>query len=61
MFAFYIIRGAEHPVVVGALKENLFARLGVNGAYGVVSAAEGDGLAVGRPAGAVDGVKRHRV
>ena len=61
VFAFHIVRGAEHPVVVGTLKENLFARLGVNGAYGVVPAAEGNGLAVGGPASAVDGVKRYRV
>ena len=61
MFTFHIVCGAKHPIVVGALEENLFAGLGVNGAYGVVAAAEGNGLAVGRPAGAVDGVKRHRV
>ena len=61
VLAFHIVCRAKHPIIVGALKENLFTGLGINGAYGVVATAEGYSLAVGRPAGSVDGVKRHRM
>ena len=46
---------------MSTLEENLFAGLGVNGADGVVAAAKGDGFAVRRPRGAVNGIEGHRV
>ena len=47
VLTFHIVCGPKHPIVVGALEENLLAGLGVNGAYGVVATAEGNRLAVG--------------
>ena len=53
--------GVEGPVFMGPLIEHLFAAGDVDRADGVVGAAEGDQLAIGRPGAAEDGVKGDKV
>ena len=49
--------GVESPVFMGPLVEHLLAAGDVDGADGVVGAAEGDQLAIGRPGAAEDGIE----
>src|SRR5439155_11166821 len=50
----------KHPVGMAALIKHLLAGLGINGAQGIVGAAEGDELGVVRPADAVNGIEGDR-
>ncbi len=49
--------GVEHPIAVRGALEDLLAGFGVDGAQGVVGAAEGNHFAIRRPAHTVDGVE----
>ena len=53
--------GVEDPVAVAAHEERFLTGLGVDHTQGVVGATKGDGVAVGRPARAIDRVKGDRL